>query len=248
VVVYISSSGTDVKQKGTFRIFICLLMLWTSGPISAQQVSGDQRLQCLYDSLFQTSLHVVNGKSQQARYPEGNGHPYFGGFAWTEGMIGKDKADIPYPAIRYDLLDDALLIQHFSLTGSHVIIVNKQIARTFTTGDHKFYLLDNQSGTNFNFEPGYHELVYSEGTELWIRWKKFFSERSAGSGEYRQTRTVFIRKEDHFYEITNRRSLLRALQDREDEIKSFIRQQGIPVSRAGIGQLISIISFYDEKF
>lgn len=237
-----------MKQKGTFWIFICLLMLWTDGPVSAQQVPGDHRLQCLYDSLFQTDRQVINGELRQARYPQGNGHPYFGGFAWTQGMIGKDKADIPYPAIRYDLLNDDLLIQHFSLKGSHVIIVNKQIAGTFTIGDHKFYLLENPSGTNFNFEPGYYELLYSEGTELWIRWKKFFSERSAGSGEYRQTRTVFIKKGDHFYKITNRRSLLRAFEDREDEIKSFIRQQGISVGRAGIGQLISIVSFYDEKF
>jgi hypothetical protein len=228
-------------------IFICLLMLWAAGPVSAQQVSGDHRLRNLYDSLFQTGRHVINGKLHQTRYPPGTGHPYFGEFSWTNGRIGKDRPDILYPAIRYDLLSDDLLIQHFSLTGSHVIIVNKHVARAFIIGDHEFYLLENQTGAGFNFEPGYYESVYREDTELWVRWKKFFSERSSGTGEYKQTSTVFIMKGDRFHKITNRRSLLRALQDREDEIKSFLGQQGISVRQAGIGQLISIVRYYDEK-
>jgi hypothetical protein len=229
-------------------IFISLLLLLTAGQVQSQPVSGDHLLRCLYDSLFQTSRHLVNGKLHQPRYSQGNSHPYFGGFTWARGMIGKEVANIPYPAIRYDLVGDDLLIQHFSLTGSHVVIVNKQIAKSFILDGHKFYLLEDQSAAGFNFEPGYYESAYKGNTELWIRWKKFFSERSSGTGEYRQTSTAFIRKGDRFFKITNRRSLLRALKDREDEVKSWLREQGISVNRAGIGQLVSILRSYDEKF
>lgn len=227
-------------------IFICLLLLSGGARAQAQPVSRDHLLRCLYDSLFQTSHQVVNGKLQAAGYPQGNGHPYFEGFAWNHGMIGKAEANIAYPAVRYDLVGDDLLIQHFSLTGSHMIIVNKQIARSFIINGHKFYLLEDQPAAGFKFEPGYYESIYKGKTELWIRWKKFFSERSSGPGVYRQTSTAFIRKGEGFYRITNRRFLLRALEDREDEVKSFLRQQGISVSRAGTGQLVSILRFYDE--
>lgn len=231
----------------TPRIVICLLMVCTSSFATAQQVSGENHLHSLYDSLFQTSHHVINGKLHQTRYPQGIGHPYFGEFSWQSGFISNDRVNISYHAIRYDLLSDDLLIQHFSISGSHIIIVNRNIVKTFNLGDHKFYLLESQQGTDFNFEPGYYESVYWSDTEIWIKWEKFFSEGSSGSGEYKQTRNVFIKKGNHFYKITNRKSLLHALQDREDDIKAYINQHDISVSRAGIDQLISLVRYYDDE-
>ena len=209
-------------KKTTIRIVLSALLLYTTLSVSAQQVLGDYHLRTLYDSLFQTSQSVVNGKLHQTRYPAGIGHPYFGEFSWTSGIISKNKAGIPYPAIRYDLMNDDLLIQHFSVTGSHVIIVNKDIVEAFIIGDHKFHMLESQPGANFYFEPGYYETVYRSKTEIWIRWEKFFSERSSGSGEYEQILSVIIKNGDQYHKITNRKSLLRALQDKEDDIKAYI--------------------------
>jgi hypothetical protein len=234
-------------QKTTFRIVICVLLLFTDWLVSAQQASGDNHLRTIYDSLFQTSQSLINGKSHQTRYPAGVGHPYFGGFSWTSGIIIKDRVGIPFHAIRYDLLNDDLLIQHFSITGSHVIIVNEDIVESFIIGDHKFYMLESQPGADFDFEPGYYESVYRSNTEIWIRWEKFFSERSSGSGGYEQSRNVIIKNGGQFYKITNRRSILRALQDREDDIKAYLRQHGISVSRASIDQLISLVRYYDNQ-
>jgi hypothetical protein len=230
-----------------FRMLSCLLLVCTFGPVPAQQLPRDNHLRTLYDSLFQTSHYVINGKLHQTRYPQGTGHPYFGDFSWTSGIISKDMINIPYHAIRYDLLSDDLLIQHFSATGSHIVIVNKDIVGAFILGDHKFYLLESQPGSDFNFEPGYYESVYRSDTEIWIKWKKFFSEGSSGSGEYKQTRSVFIKNGNHFYKITNRKSLLQALQDREDDIKAYIKQHDISVNRAGIDQIISLVKYYDEE-
>jgi hypothetical protein len=228
------------------RIIICLLLVCTFSPVSAQQETEDYNLRTLYDSLFQTSQSIVNGKLHQTRYPGGDGHPYFGEFSWMSGIISINEVKIPYHAIRYDLLSDDLLIQHFSVTGSHIIIVNKDIVGEFMLGDHKFCLLESQPGADFNFEPGYYESKYRSNTELWIKWNKFFSERSSGSGEYKQTRNVFIKNGNQFYKITNRKSLLQALQEREEDLKEYLRQHGITVSRAGIDQLISIVRYYDD--
>lgn len=230
----------------TFRIVICILIFCSSGSISAQQVSREDNITSYYDSLFQTNKYLLNGKLHQTRYPRGSGHPYFGDFSWMSGIISINEVRIPYHAIRYDLLSDDLLIQHFSVTGSHIIIVNKDIVGEFMLGDHKFYLLESQPGADFNFEPGFYESVYRSNTEIWIKWNKFFSERSSGSGEYKQTRNVFIKNGNHFYKITNRKSLLLALQDREDDIKEYLSQHGITVSRAGIDQLISLVRYYDD--
>jgi hypothetical protein len=228
-------------------IVVFLLMVYPLSPISAQQVAGAGHLRELYDSLFQTSLYVINGKLNHNRYPQGTGHPYFGAYSWTSGIISNGNINIAHQAIRYDLVNDDLLIQHFSVTGPQVIIVNKDIAEAFMIGDHKFCLLESQPGADFNFEPGYYESVYQGDTEIWIRWKKFFSERSSGSGEYLQTQSVFIKSRNVFYKITNRRSLLRALHDREDNIKAYIHQHGLSVSRAGIDELISLVRYYDGQ-
>ena len=221
-------------------------MAFKSCSVSAQLAADDSNLRRLYDSLFQTSKYLINGKLHQTRYPGGIGHPYFGEFSWTSGIISNDKIGIPHHAIRYDLLNDDLLIQHFSVTGSHIIIVNKKFAREFMLGEHKFLLLESLHGEDLDIEPGYYESVYRSTTEILIRWKKFYTKGTSGSGGYEQTQTVFIKNRGNYYKITNRKSLLLALQDREDDINAYLSQHAISVRRAGIDELISLVIYYDN--
>ena len=215
--------------------------------LSLEPGLAQHQLQPLYDSLFQTGNLVVHGKEHKGQYPPGKGHPFFDQQNWRSGYIEMLQMSLAYDAIRYDLLNDHLLIQHFSESGSHVVIVNRDYAREFQLDGHHFFFLEMVEGDGSGLEPGYYEAGYGSGTEIWIRWKKSFSEGSQGSGQYELSTTHYIKNNNSYFRITNRKSLLRAFPEREDEIKSYLKKQKISVSRADTEQLAGIVSYYVEQ-
>ena len=114
-------------------------LLWSfSGAIMGQS----EEIQSCYDSLFQTHNVMINGSLHQGRHDPGQGHPFFGEMSWRPGDLGVGRQVIKNQDVRYDLLNDCLLLQHFSLSGSHVINLNEQLVRSFTLDGHSFYLLE----------------------------------------------------------------------------------------------------------
>lgn len=208
---------------------------------------AQEELLPLYDSLFQTKNQLINGRVIQGHVPGGNGHPYFGPSGWQSGIIVMEGKSIPCEAIRYDLLTDQLLIQHFSKSGSYVIRATRDIARVFELGSHTFCFLDATQVRDSDFGPGYFETVYKSDTELWIKWEKIFTKGSSGSGRFEQTRSFCIMKDHSYYRINGRKSLLDVFQDIEAEIKEFLKEKEISVRRAGIDDLIAVIRFYDDN-
>ena len=228
------------------RLVICLIIVIASLSLSAQEVSDNTPLQYLYDSLFQTSKSLINGRLNNEKYPKSTGHPFYGEYGWAKGAINIEGTDIPYHALRYDLVNDNLLIQHFSVTGSRAIIVNKDITREFTLENHRFVLFDAQPGPVNKPEPGYYESVFRSETELWIKWIKYYSE-SSGSFECKLRRTKFIMNKGIFYKISNRKSLLHAFPDREDDIKAYLRKHHIVVKQATDDQFVGLLQFYENN-
>lgn len=213
--------------------------------LHAEPVLAQHELQPLYDSLFQTKNILIHGKEYNIRYPQGEGHPFFGRQSWRSGFIQVHQMRLAHDAIRYDLLNDHLLIQHFSESGSHVIMINKDYAGEFHLDGHRFCFLEGLVGSGPDLEPGYYEAVYGPGIEIWARWKKTFSEGSQGSGQFEQTRTFFIKNRDHYYQITNRKSLISAFPGMEDDIKSYLKKKKIPVRRAVLEQLVDVVKYYE---
>ena len=199
----------------------------------------------MYDSLFQTGSLLVHGKEYKIRYPQGNGHPFFGQQSWRSGYIQMHGMRLAHDAIRYDLLNDHLLIQHFSGSGSHVIMINKEHAREFQLDGHRFCFLEEVEDAGPDLEPGYYEAAYGAGTEIWARWKKTYTEGSQGKGSFEQSRTYFVKNRNRYYRITNRKSLIRAFPGREEDIKTYLKNHRIPVRRAGLEQLEDVVRYYE---
>ncbi len=221
-------------------VFVILLIFqW---PVLAQH-----DLLSLYDSLFQTENTLIYGKEYKLRYPQSKGHPFFGDQSWRSGFVKVHRLDLAYDAIRYDLLNDHLLVQHFSESGSHVIQIDKQYASEFHLDGHHFCYLNGSGGSGSDLEPGYYEAAYGSGPEIWIRWRKIFSEGSQGRGQYDESRVLYIKNGHRYFRITNRKSLLEAFPDRDEKIRAYLKDENIVVRRADLEELAGVVRYYAEQ-
>ncbi len=184
-------------------------------------------LQAYYDSLLQTASLPVNGKLQMERAQEGMGHPYFGDSEWAEGKLCIEGKLFYYNNIRYDLLGDRLLILHFSVSGSQVIMTPQGRVSAFDLHGHSFCWLDQGTDSGLIHLPGYYEPIYRNGPELWVRWEKYLQDRSSGPSAYRSERIIYLKNQGVYHRVTGRRSILKAMYDRAPEMKAYLNQHRI---------------------
>ncbi len=95
---------------------------------------------------------------------------------WRPGILDIEDRQISNHALRYDLLTDCLLIQHFSTSGSHVISINSESIRSFRLDGHMFHFLDFFQEENSKMEAGYYESAFRSELEIWVKWRKYFAE------------------------------------------------------------------------
>jgi hypothetical protein len=206
-----------------------------------------EEVQTYYDSLFQTSNYQINGTLNQGKYKTGKGHPYFGEMNWRPGILYVENHNISNPAVRYDLLNDCLLSQNFTLAGSHVININKEIVRSFRLDGHTFRFLDVFQDENSGMEAGYYESAFRSESEIWVKREKYFAESSQGGGEYVYKNTIYIKGGDTWHKITNKKSLLKAFPGRENDLKSYIKKFGVVVRHGNVDQLVELVKYIENQ-
>lgn len=233
-----------------------ILMMIFLGPVQGQQKADRSELtdtdipeiiQSSYDSLFQTHKVWIKGSLHQEGYEPGEGHPFFGEISWRTGILGQGPQAHKNQVLRYDLLNDRLLLQHFSFSGSHAINLNKQVFSSFTMDGHSFYYLDASNSDPEISENGYYERAYDGSEiELWVKWKKYYTERSQGGGEYTSKNNNYLKRGDTFYEISNKKSILRAFPGSEEKLKAYMRKEKMVIHKGNVDQLVGLIKHIEN--
>jgi hypothetical protein len=239
-----------------YILFFSILLISFLGPVRGQQKASGmevpdtdipEMIQSRYDSLFQTHNIRINGSLHQGRYDPGEGHPFFGEKSWRSGTLGAGLQVVNNQVLRYDLLNDCLLLQHFSLSGSHAINLNKQVVYSFTLDGHSFYFLDSSNFDRGISEAGYYELAYGAETEVWVKWEKYFAERSQEGGEYVNRNSNYIERGGTFYRISNKKSLLRVFPGREDELKAYMRKERMVIRNGNVDQIVDLVKYIENR-
>ena len=208
---------------------------------------GENWVNELYDSLFQSDLELVNGRNHSARYPSGTGHPFFISRQSLPGNIIYKGKRYEYPYIRYDVLNDMVQLHHFTRSGSYIIDLNKTNVDGFQINGHSFVNIRNEEVADGNINPGFYELKHSGKYTFWLRWEKIYSDRTVETtGEYEDVKLRYIEVNNQWYRIVNRSLLLKAISDHQDEVKEFLRKSGISVRISSDEELLSVIKYCES--
>ena len=117
----------------------------------------------------------------------------------------------------------------------------------FRIGGHYFVQLFPDPAVEDPVEAGFYELISTGPATLFRRWNKQYEPANQNSpGKFTEIRTLYLLVRNRYHKIHRRPSLIRALEDREKEIKSYIRTHVIIIGSGDLSQIKQVVDHYNS--
>lgn len=215
-------------------------------PDTSIYLSAKDHLIQLYIDSAKENLRIYNGTEFTAAYKSSLGHPFFEYQDPQKGAIFYDG--ILYPEVRllYDIIrDDVIFLNEYKNLNIKLI---PQKINWFTLQDHLFvHLFEDSNAVNLP-EKGFYELLYDGTISVFKKSKKTLYEASRAdeSSKFVESNDYFIRKNNTYYSINNKRSLLAVCRDRKADVAKFIQKEGLNFKKDPEKMIVMVIDYYTK--
>ena len=233
--------------KSILSLFLILFSIIDSGYkgvgdnliLSAQDKSKDNiERQILY-----------NGRVWQNEFNNTDGDQFFLSSDFSTGNVTVDGHNFDSVQIRYDLINDELLIQR---NDGMIILINKEMTNSFNLFyydvKYRFVNFDNTSPGNLS---GYCHLLYDGNIKVYAKYTKELIPTTMTNGlpRFSQVNKVYIFKDGKIHRTDNRKELLNLFSEGEEQtmIKKYIRSNQISISRNDPESFRRVIEYYETK-
>ncbi len=158
-------------------------------------------------------------------------------------MNGKLFTDLE---LKYDTYNDELLIVFDNMT---ILQLNKEMIDMFTLNYgnvlHKFIKLASDS---INTVEGFVDVIYDGKTPFYVKNTSEISRLAQGRNYdvFINDQRIYIRKDSVLHYVRREKDLLILLSDQEEQIRHYIRENKIRVSRKVPESFVPVIKFYDS--
>ena len=235
--------------------FLITVFFIALSPMLLAQQEGDpdlyglqfSQLEALYNQSTGTDNRYINGSVYRDAYLRTRGHQFFLSESWAKGtlvMMGRNYKGIP---LKYDLYKDQLLYNHVHESGSYTLILNTTRIDGFTIEGHRFIKLAELNGAPTETEGGFYEVMTEGKASFYQKRNKRFSEASQHSrGEFSDFTEWYILNNGQYHKVSRKPGLLKALGDREKEVRSYIREQRIVIGNGDEIAVKRVIDHYNS--
>lgn len=148
--------------------------------------------------------------------------------------------------LKYDIYKDELLTP---IVLGPLLQLNKEMVDSFSiffqNKTYRFTNLPQDSLKDFN---GYMNVLASGKASLFIRYKKEIDNLAVDDKYdlFFQTQKIYVVKEGSVYTVANKRDLVTVLDERKDEIRSYIKMNRLRISKKDPENFIPVIRFYNS--
>jgi hypothetical protein len=234
-------------------IFFFLLVL--SSPLFSQQHYKDSLFcnrsldsaKAFYVHEAGANLSLYNGSEYYRSPVSTKGFPFFKREDQIEGSVFYDGNLYQHINLQYDIAKDELVIKNLQQNATVTLVAQK--VTYFTLEHHNFvYVLPANKAADF-IAPGFYEtLLHSNISVLAKRMKKFSLALNAedNSSKYAEVNSYFLQKQDDYYSITDKNSLLVLLNDKKNQLKEYIRDNKINFKKDPEDAIIKIVTYYNQ--
>jgi len=194
---------------------------------------------------------LINGKEYESYYTRSKVKPLlFPERPRTATAITKIKR-FDNLILQYDtFLDEVIYTDTSKMINFRYpqIALNKNIITGFTLyfkdDSLIFRYLSNQEYSGKKLKEGFYEIAYEGASQYVIKHESTFYERE-GLVNYKYSPVDYISAGHAFYPVKNKKSLLRVMDDKSNEIKKYIRSSGMRIRQANRNQIVMILKYYD---
>ncbi len=231
-------------MKSLTRIRILLFSLYFlinalssgTGCFASNQVSGDTiDIQTLY-----------NGRAWRNLFYKVRGDQFLFSPEFLPGSVtinGKLFENIP---LKYDIYNDELLV----ITDHGIILqLNKEMIEKFTLNyENQVLNFRNFDPDSVNSLPGYVNVSYEGGISLYIKYRKEILSLAVENKYdlFNPVSKVFVRKDGEIIKVDSKGELLKLFEDQRHQVRSFMRNSKLRVSRKYPETFKPVIEYYDK--
>lgn len=197
----------------------------------------------------ESGLYDGSEYAYNAYYPFtiNEGHPFFQSRNFDTGSVFYNNVLYEKVPLLFDIIKEELLIHDPS--GIYIIRLNSERIGWFTIWGHTFIRLIVDSATNYSLHTGFYDLLYNGKASLYHKVSKHFQENSAslqGLNKYVvESHKYFIKKDNQYYKVKNKKSLLTVLNNKKKEVAQFIKRNKLNLRKEKNDALIKIVTYYD---
>jgi hypothetical protein len=246
-----------MKKGSVSRIArLIMLILFTNSKLVAQLTADDSSFLIrakentvnLYQQQLGNRSGLING-SQYLGYSFSfaSGHPYFYNDTSNTGSILYDKVDYHDIQLRYDEIAEVVICFQ---TYRSVQLISEKIA-WFNILNHHFERIVQDSLNATIPKTGFYERLFQGKISVYKKETKKIQEdlRPMGSDIIRtiETKTLYlIKKNNAYYPVNNKKSLLNIYSDKKNEIDRYIKKNKFKYKKNKENMIVQTAAYYDQ--
>lgn len=187
---------------------------------------------------------LYNGTQYSIYNPTEEEHPYFLSDDWIDGTIVYSGEQFDNISLMYDISLDKVIAEHFA--GAALEMITAKVT-TFTLNGHVFRRFKKSDDQRQSIKDGFYEVLYDGQTKILKRHVKVFTQMirdRAVVNDYEEKRYFYVVKNNAFYQVSSRGSLIKILSDRKRELRRYSRENRLPGGKND-DTLIKLAAYYD---
>jgi len=228
------------------RIFLIVMLMLALGTVRAADITAAKNklpgLAIEKDTALLNQIYY-NGKVWIGLYYNVYGTEFIIEDKWYMADITINGIRFDSVELKYDIYNDEVLANYYD---KKIIVLNNENIDSF-----KLYI-ENRELFFVNLRgndelKGHHELIYEGDSKLYRKWKKKRAQFviEARYDEFQPDNDIIAYINNNIYPVKNRKRLLKAMDDKKSEIKSYIRQEKINIDFSNPETLIPVFRYYD---
>lgn len=154
-------------------------------------------------------------------------HNFYGLNEFQSGAVFYNNQSYYNVDLKYDILNDQLVVSPKNQTNGIEIIVDKSKTARFEIQNRKFVLLGSLKNKTINFEQGfYEERIVAKDFVLFIKHKKTILNRIVDDRivyYFPIDANFFLAKENSFFKINSKSDIINLFPNQKDQIKDFYK-------------------------
>ncbi|HWZ02543.1 MAG TPA: hypothetical protein VNX40_02970 [Mucilaginibacter sp.] len=204
-------------------------------------------------SLFNASIGkqsaLYNGTEYTFYDPIVTGNAYFSDMkAFTPGSVNYNGITFRQVPMLYDIYSDQLVVLLYNNFTKFVLV--KEKVKSFDYLDHHFINIDADSlANNTIIQSGYYDELYNDKLQVLVKRKKDVqttSSQTTMEQYYNPVKSYYLRKNNVYYIISSKGSMLDILKDKKKQLQQYIRTSQINFRKDPEEAMVKIASYYDQ--
>ncbi|HAM09515.1 MAG: hypothetical protein A2X04_11225 [Bacteroidetes bacterium GWF2_41_9] len=230
-------------KRNFFLVFIQLSMI--SGLCSAIHTQSDTFFPVQGGDTLKGSQFNYNGRIWRDLYVSIREDQFLFSNEFLPGTVTMNGKTFNTPKLRYDILNDEIMIV---TDKGQILQLNKEMVEKFTL-KYRFrnYDFTNSESDSLSKVPSYLNILYEGRSSLFIRYYKEISKSGPGKNyeDFVQSNRVYIVKDGFFHQVRNNRDFKKFVSDKKDEIKAYLKENRIMISRKSPDTYVPVLEYYD---